>query len=110
MNVMGYGVLRIHNRVELVFNYSTPMVKFPIAQVDYPTGDLAAPSIRRLQRCDTSEAHQYGQEERERTRTSKRGQSADRHRPEPPSSANGRTAFPRNSISYLYYFKVKLQQ
>lgn len=59
INVMGYGVLQIHTTVELIFNYSTPMVKFPVAKIDYPSGELLPPSLQRLQECDTPEARQY---------------------------------------------------
>lgn len=59
MNVMGYGFLQTHTAVEMIFNNSTPMVKFPIASIAYPSGKLTAPSIQRLQQCDTPEAHQY---------------------------------------------------
>jgi len=59
MNVMGIGVLRTDTKLELVFNNSNPMVKIPIAQIEYPTGELLAPSPKRLEDCDTKEAKEY---------------------------------------------------
>lgn len=59
MNAMGYGVLQSQDRIELVFNYSNPMVKFPVASINHSSGELTAPDLQRLQDCDTSGAHQY---------------------------------------------------
>lgn len=59
MNCMGYGILRHQTRVELIYNNSNPMVKIPIAEIEYPSGNLEPPSIRRLRECDTNDALEY---------------------------------------------------
>jgi len=59
MNTVGYGVLRHDTRFELIFNNSNPMVKIPVAEIKYPTGQMQPPSVDRLKDCDTEEAEQY---------------------------------------------------
>lgn len=59
LNNLNVGTLRLERRLEFVFNNSNPMVKPPIADIEYPTGELTAPPIKRLNECDVYEVHSY---------------------------------------------------
>jgi len=59
LNTLDCGVLNHHTRLQFVFNNSNPMTKPPIAEVEYPTGKLQAPSPERLEECTTDAAVEY---------------------------------------------------
>lgn len=56
---LGIGTVSVTGRIEIVYNNSNPMVKIPIANIEYDTARVVAPELNRLAKADTSEAHEY---------------------------------------------------
>lgn len=58
-NVLGYGWLRTERVFSIVFNYSNPAVKVPIADIGYKYAEMDVPSAIIYERRQTKEAIDY---------------------------------------------------